>query len=130
MSFLNVNKYPPSLLYLLITLPAAFLFLANTERWKGKLVEFFCVFGRVPFFYYILHLYLIRILSLVAAELTGHGWRLAIQTSFDIDLKDFGFSLGVVYLIWAGIILVLYPVCKRFDLYKMNNKEKWWLSYL
>jgi uncharacterized membrane protein len=130
MSFLNVNKYPPSILYLLATLSPALLFLANSEKWKGKLVDFFTVFGRVPFFYYIMHLYLIRILSFIAAELTGHGWELMVQTSFDINLKDFGFNLGVVYLIWIGIVLMLYPLCKKFDAYKQKHKEKWWLGYL
>ncbi|MRS62746.1 DUF1624 domain-containing protein [Larkinella terrae] len=130
MSFLNVTKYPPSFLYLLVTLSGAFLFLANSEKWRGRVVDFFCVFGRVPFFYYILHLYLIRVLALLTAELTGYGWELMVQTSFDIDLKDFGFNLEIVYLIWIGIILLLYPICKRFDLYKQRHKEHWWLSYL
>lgn len=130
MSFFNVTKYPPSLLYLMATLSGAFLFLANTEKWKGSVVDFFCAFGRVPFFYYILHLYLIRILASLAAEMTGYGWQLMVQTQFDIDLKDFGFNLGTVYAIWAGIVLVLYPVCQKFDAYKQSHREKWWLSYL
>ena len=130
MSFMNVNKYPPSLLYLLVTLSLAFFFLANSEKWRGKLVGFFCVFGRVPFFYYILHLYFIRILALILAEITGFGWEIMVQKTFDIDLQGFGFSLPVVYLIWILIILTLYPICKKFDIYKQSHKEKWWLSYL
>ena len=46
------------------------------------------------------------------------------------ELKGYGLNLGYVYLVWIGIILLLYPLCKKFDLYKQNNKEKWWLSYL
>ena len=130
MSFMNVNKYPPSLLYLLVTLSIAFFFLANSERWRGKLVDFFCVFGRVPFFYYILHLYLIRTSAMVIAEVTGFGWGIMVQTTFDIELHGFGFSLPIVYLIWIVIILMLYPICKKFDIYKTTHKEKWWLSYL
>lgn len=130
MSFLNVTKYPPSLLYLLLTLGVAFVFLANTENLGGKVVAFFTTFGRVPFFYYILHLYFIRIIGMILAELSGYDWRILIQTSFDIDLKGFGYNLGIVYLIWAGIILLLYPLCKRFDAYKQSHKEQWWLSYL
>jgi uncharacterized membrane protein len=130
MSFFNVTKYPPSLLYLLVTLSGAFVFLANSETWKGRVVDFFCVFGRVPFFYYILHLYLIRVLASLAAELTGYGWELMVQTQFDIDLKDFGFNLAIVYGIWAGIVLALYPLCRKFDAYKQSHKEQWWLSYL
>jgi hypothetical protein len=130
MSFLNVTKYPPSLLYLLLTLGVALVFLANTENLTGKAVDFFTAFGRVPFFYYILHLYFIRIIGMILAEMSGFDWRIMIQTSFDINLKGFGYSLGVVYLIWAGIVLLLYPLCKRFDAYKQSHKEYWWLSYL
>jgi uncharacterized membrane protein len=130
MSFLNVNKYPPSLSYLLLTLSFTFLFLANSEKWRGKVVGFFSVFGRVPFFYYILHLYTIRILGMLAAELTGFGWESMIQDEFEINLHGFGFNLAVVYLIWIGIILTLYPICKWFDRYKQNHREQWWLSYL
>ena len=130
LSFFNLTKYPPSLLYLLVTLSGTLFFLANSENWKGRIVNFFTVFGRVPFFYYILHLYLIRILAMIAAELTGYGWELMVQTTFEIDLKDFGFNLGIVYLIWICIVVGLYPLCKKFDSYKQNHKDKWWLSYL
>jgi uncharacterized membrane protein len=130
MSFLNLTKYPPSLLYLLLTLGGTFIFLANSEKWRGRIAGFFSTFGRVPFFYYIVHLYFIHTLGMLVAELTGHGWRLMIQSSFDVDLKDFGFDLWIVYLIWIGIVLTLYPLCKKFDRYKKNHKEKWWLSYL
>ena len=132
-SFFNPSKYPPSLLYLLMTLGATFLFLANTENLKGKLLEFFKTFGRVPFFYYILHIYLIHILALVLAELSGFGWQIMILKDWVTEvpeLKGYGLSLGYVYLVWIGIILILYPLCRKFDLYKQNNKEKWWLSYL
>ena len=67
---------------------------------------------------------------MVVAGLQGYGWDVMVQTSFEIDLKNFGFSLGIVYVIWIAIILMLYPVCKKFDSYKQNHKNKWWLSYL
>jgi uncharacterized membrane protein len=73
-SFLNPSKYPPSLQYLLMTLGGVFLFLANSEKLKGKVVDFFSTFGRVPFFYYILHLYLIHIVAMIMARLSGFGW--------------------------------------------------------
>jgi uncharacterized membrane protein len=133
MSILDVDKYPPSLLYLLITLGGTFLFLANAEKLKGKLVDFFCVFGRVPFFYYILHIYLIHLIALFAAELTGFGWQAMILPKFVSRveaLKGYGFNLITVYVVWIGIILLLYPLCKKFDRYKQAHKEKWWLSYL
>lgn len=133
LSFLNVFKYPPSLSYLLMTLGPAFLFLANAEHLKGKIVDFFSIFGRVPFFYYIVHLYLIHFIATILAQLTGFGWQkmiLSQRISDDPLLKGYGFRLWVVYLIWVGVIVLLYPVCKKFDIYKQNHKEKWWLSYL
>ena len=132
-SFLNPAKYPPSLLYLLMTLGVLFIFLANSEKLRGGLVNFFSTFGRVPFFYYILHLYLIHGLAVLFAWLSGFGWdKLILSTwiSFDPHVKGYGFSLWVVYAVWIGVILCLYPFCKKFDNYKQRHKEKWWLSYL
>jgi len=132
-SFLNLTKYPPSLSFLLLTLGATLLFLANTEKLKGRIVDFFCVFGRVPFFYYIIHVYLIHLFALIAAQVTGFGWKTMILKTpvwFSPDLKGYGFSLPIVYLVWIGVIVILYPICKKFDRYKQGNKDKWWLSYL
>ena len=132
-SFLNPNKYPPSLLYLLMTLGGSLLFLANTENLRGKVVAFFSTFGRVPFFYYILHLYLIHILALLFAELSGFGWQKMILPNFIFlvpEMRGYGFPLWVVYAVWIGIVALLYPLCLWFDRYKKANPEKWWLSYL
>ena len=133
MSFFNPNKYPPSLMYLLMTLGPVFLLLAYSEKIKGKVVNFFSVFGRVPFFYYIIHLYVIHFIALLVAEFTGFGWEKMILHDWLTELpelKGFGFSLVVVYVIWIFIIAMLYPICKWFDEYKMKHKDKWWLSYL
>lgn len=132
-SFFNPSKYPPSLEYLLMTLGVAILFLANSEKLKGKVVDFFSTFGRVPFFYYILHLYLIHLIALIFAEFSGFGWRIMILEDWVTEtpeLKGYGFPLWVVYAVWILVIILLYPLCKRFDAYKQSNKEKWWLSYL
>lgn len=131
-SFLNLTKYPPSLSFLLVTLGGVFLFLANSENLSGKVVDFFSLFGRVPFFFYILHIYLIHFLALLVAELTGFGWQKMILPAlpFRVEaLKGFGFNLAILYLIWFFVIAMLYPLCKKFDTYKHKNKEKWWLSY-
>lgn len=134
MSILNISKYPPSLLYLLVTLGGTLLFLANAEKLKGNFVNFFCVFGRVPFFYYILHLYLIHLMAVIAAEFTGFGWKIMVSMPTFITrveaLKGYGFNLITVYVVWIIVILLLYPLCKKFDNYKQSHKEKWWLSYL
>jgi len=132
-SFFNPTKYPPSLAYLLMTLGAAFLFLANAEKLKGKVADFFSTFGRVPFFYYILHLYLIHLIALIFAEFSGFGWRRMILHDWVTGiptLKGYGFPLWVVYTVWIFVIALLYPLCKKFDTYKQAHKEKWWLSYL
>jgi uncharacterized membrane protein len=132
-SFFNLSKYPPSLSFLLVTLGGAFLFLANSEKLKGNVVDFFSVFGRVPFFFYIIHIYLIHLLALITAEFTGFGWQKMILPSLPFrveELKGFGYNLFIVYIIWILVIAMLYPLCKKFDTYKQNNKDKWWLSYL
>lgn len=133
MSIFDTTKYTPSLLFLLITLGPSFLFLANSETWKGRWVQFFCTFGRVPFFFYILHIYLLHFLALWAARFTGFGWKMWGMPTFVTrvdELKGFGFPLWVVYVVWIGTVLLLYPLCKKFDAYKQANKEKSWLSYL
>jgi uncharacterized membrane protein len=132
-SFLNVTKYPPSLLYLLITLGPALLFLGNTEELRGRMVNFFTVFGRVPFFYYLIHLYLIHLLAALAAWLSGFGDKLLVLPDWILELpgmKGYGFSLGVVYLVWFTVIAITYPLCRSYGQYKERHKGKWWLSYL
>lgn len=132
-SFLNPTKYPPSLLFLLLTIGVAFMLLANTEKLKGKIVDFFCTFGRVPFFYYIIHIYLVHIMAMMYAQLSGIGWSkmiLPTWVSFAPGLKGYGLPLWVVYIIWVTIIISLYPICSRYDRYKQAHKSKWYLSYL
>ncbi len=133
LSFLNVTKYPPSLSFLLITLGPAFLFLYWTETIKNKFTDFFLVFGRVPFFYYILHILIIHFFALLGLLITGGNWRMMILTGDVLTsgrLDSYGYPLWVVYLIWIGIVLLLYPLSKKYMTYKVNNKDKWWLSYL
>jgi uncharacterized membrane protein len=134
LSFLNISKYPPSLDYLLITEGFALIFLGLTENVSNRLSKIISVYGRVPMFYYLCHLFLIHLGAMLAAVLTGY--RFADMISFDNwitelpQLKGYGFSLGAVYLIWISIIAILYPFCKKYDRYKSTHKEKWWLSYL
>lgn len=132
-SFFKLAKYPPSLLFLLVTLGPTLLFLANSENLKGRITDFFSTFGRVPFFFYIFHIYLIHVLALIAAEFTGWGWQAMILPAlpFRVEaLKGFGFNLLVVYCVWISVIALLFPLCRMFDRYKQNHKDQWWLSYL
>lgn len=133
LSFLNTSKYPVSLLFLLMTLGPALLFLAFTEDSRGRLSRLISVYGRVPFFYFLVHVYLIHLLAMLAANFfPGHSWRDFVGglPGFDDRLNGFGFSLGIVYLVWIAVVLALYPLCKWYDSYKQQHKEKWWLSYL
>ncbi len=133
LSFLSLSKYPPSLLYLLVTLGPAFMLLSLTEKSNGWLSKRIQVIGRVPMFYYIVHIYLIHLAAMVAAEFTpGYNWSdmlLSNWVSFEPKLQGFGFGLGTMYLVWFGLMIVLYYLCKWYDRYKRNHKQ-WWLSYL
>ncbi|MBV9962764.1 MAG: DUF1624 domain-containing protein [Parafilimonas sp.] len=132
-SFMNVQKYPPSLLYMCATVAPAMLFLAFTDKASNKLAKFITVYGRVPFLYYVLHFFLIHLVSMCFFFARGHSFAQGIQPPNAI-LPNFiipgeGYSLGVVYLVWICIVLALYPVCKWFSEYKRDHKD-WWLSYL
>jgi len=129
LSFLNTTKYPPSLLYLLMTLGPSIALLGLVDRASGPVVRFFVVYGRVPFLYYVVHLYLIHGLTLVAASLTGQARPDQLRVFFLFYPKTFGFSLGTVYLIWIGVVLALYPLCRWFADLKARRKDAW-LSYV
>jgi uncharacterized membrane protein len=131
LSFINVSKYPASLLYTCITIGPALLLLVALEKARGPFVHIIAVFGRVPFFYYILHIYLIHILTIIAFYATGHTSADIVNpsTPFLFRPQIFGFSLPIVYLIWLGVLVILYPICKWYNHYKSKHKH-WWLSYL
>jgi len=135
LSFMNVQKYPPSLLYMCATIGPAILFLAFFGKARNGLTRFITVYGRVPFFYYILHFFLIHIVSAIFFLLRGHSFAEGLQPHTQGLLPQFmvageGVSLFWVYVIWICIVVSLYPLCKWFSDYKMKHKEKWWLSYL
>lgn len=134
LSFFNVTKYPPSLLYVLVTLGPAMIFLALTEKPLNGFKEKIVLFGKVPFFYYIVHLFLIHLLAVIGAVLTGYRWSdmiLTTRISKAPELKGYGFNLLIVYAVWIAVILLLFPMCKWFASYKKKHQaDKWWLSYL
>lgn len=132
-SFLNVTKYPPSLLYTLMTLGPSLLFLAFAEKPLNRFTEKLVVFGRVPMFFYILHIYVIHVLAVIAAAVTGYKWNDMVLTgwiSMNEQLKGYGFSLVFVFVLWMLIVIGFYPLCKRYDEYKRMNRSKWWLIYI
>lgn len=132
LSFLNTTKYPPSLLYILMTLGPAILFLAFAENAFNPASRFITIIGRVPLFYYLLHIYLVHLLAMAAAIISGFSWNVMILDKWpwlEPKLKGYGFSLAVVYGVWASVVILLYPLCKWYDAYKREHREKWWLSY-
>ncbi len=128
-SFINTTKYPPSLLYITMTLGPALLFLAYSENITNRFAGFIKVYGRVPMFYYLCHLYLIHLAALLSA-LFIQGFTWSQLNSNDEPLTGYGYNLGIVYVVWISVILALYPVCKWYDKYKTSHREKKWLSYL
>jgi uncharacterized membrane protein len=131
LSFINVHKYPPSLLYICITIGPALLFLAVFEKTKNRFAEIISVYGRVPFLYYLLHFFSIHLLSMISFFLKGHTVAEGMK-GFDgikFILAGDGYHLPVVYLVWITVVVMLYPVCKWFSNYK-SRKNYWWLSYL
>jgi len=130
MSFINTTKYPPSLLYLLMTLGPSLIFLALTEGISGKIARFFIVFGRVPLFFYLVHLYLLHTAALIAT-LFLFSWSettKALNTIPDFP-PGYGFGLPVVYAAWIATVLILYPLCSRYNNFKSKH-QYWWLSYV
>lgn len=131
LSFLNVNKYPPSLDFLCLTIGVGMIVLSFLDGVQNKFTGFFRIYGRVPMFYYILHFYLIHLLVVIVFFLSGYSTS-EIQpqnTPFFFRPSDFGFPLWGVYIVWVVVVLLLYPLCKKYDRYKSTHK-KWWLSYI
>jgi uncharacterized membrane protein len=122
LSFLNVTRHPPSLQFILMTLGPALIFLGLAEKPLNKLTAAISVFGRTSLFYYFLHIVLIHLLAVAVYDVRG--------TLFSDNEPD-GFGLLTVYVVWLIIVLLLYPLCKWFDKYKNNHRQKkWWLRYL
>ena len=134
LSFLNTTKYPPSLLFLLMTLGPALLLLAALDRGTPALLRPALVLGRVPLFYYVVHMPLIHLLA-VGVCLARYGDAHWMFQSPRADLFPFtpppgwGFDLPVVYLVWLSVVLALYPLCRWFAAVKRRSDAPW-LSYL
>lgn len=128
-SFINCQKYPPSLLYLLMTLGPAIALLATLERWKGRAARFVTVFGRVPMFYYLIHIPFIHALALAVALLMGFDTAFIFAAPFFHPYPSaWGFGLPGVYAVWVLTIATLYPLCRSFAHFKARRKDPW-LSY-
>jgi uncharacterized membrane protein len=125
LSFMNVTKYPPSLDFLCVTLGLASLLLAVFERRRGALYDILQVFGRVPLFYYLLHLILISQTADLFFRLRDGAW----PSRDNVGTAEWAYSLPVIYGIWIALVIVLYPACQWFAGVKARRNH-WWLGYL
>jgi uncharacterized membrane protein len=133
MSFLNTTKYPPSLHFLLMTMGPALILLAAIEPLENRLAKPVIIFGRVPFFFYIVHLYLIHGLATLFLLYQGRDGSEYVLSSAGIrsgTLSSFGMSLEAVYVMWVLVVILLYPICRGYQKYRQNHPSRWWLSYL
>ena len=133
-SFLNVTKYPPSLLFLLMALGPALLILRALDGEVPRVLRPALVFGRVPLFYFVLHLTLIHLLAVIVC----YAQNGAVHWMFESpDLGSYpftappgwGLSLPAIYLLWVLVVVILYPVCRWFASVKQRRADAW-LSYL
>jgi uncharacterized membrane protein len=127
-SFFNVTKYPPSLLFLLMTLGPGLVALAVFRGAKGPVANVFITFGRVPFLFYVTHLYLVHAIALAAGRAQGFPGSAMRTIHFQLP-EAYGFGLPVVYLVWLAVVAALYPLCRRYAELKARSRA-WWLSYL
>jgi uncharacterized membrane protein len=129
LSFVNCEKYPPSLLYLMMTLGPALILLALFEQAHTALASWIITFGRVPLLFYVAHIYLIHALAVAMAfaMLGQAGWLLGQFPPH--HPAAWGLDLVGVYATWLCVVVILYPLCRGFASIKQRRRE-WWWSYL
>jgi uncharacterized membrane protein len=134
MHFFDVEKYPPSLLYVLMTLGTVLMLAPLLERWHGRFAGALRIFGSVPLFAYVLHIYVLHAINIALLLATGRP----TAGTFDQTRNAFmqpallagsGFPLPVVYAVWLVALAILYPLCRRWSALKARNRS-WWMSYL
>jgi uncharacterized membrane protein len=134
LAVMDVRKYPPSMLYMCATIGPALIFLGLVKEVRGRLARVFVVFGRVPMFYYVLHFFTLCMLNLVLFFARGNTLEQGMKGAEGIPWKFLipgqGYDLPMVYLIWLGLVMFLYPFCRAYDHYKTSRPGNKWLSYL
>jgi uncharacterized membrane protein len=126
--FLNTTKYPPSLLFLLMTLGPAAVVCALADHWTGVVKSVLVTFGRVPFAFYVPHFLLIHVMAVLLGIAQGFDAR-QFFTIFFFFPKGYGVGLPGVYALWAVVVIVLYPFCRWVAALKARRRD-WWLSYV
>jgi uncharacterized membrane protein len=128
--FVNTTKYPASLQFILMTMGPALILLSSIENFAGSIGRKIMVFGKVPFFFYVLHVFVLHSIAFILFFARGHSWS-------DLDFIHFregslpygsGHPLWMVYVVWIGVVLALYLPCRWYGKYKSTHKH-WWLSY-
>jgi uncharacterized membrane protein len=131
LSFINVSKYPPSLQYSLLMVGIGLLILSFAEGADNAFTRVMTVYGKVPMFYYILHWYLVHLAMIGMGLLQGFS-----LADFKPGILNFGRPPGAglpleqVYLVWLGLVILLYPLCKWYGRYKANHPEIGLLRYV
>jgi uncharacterized membrane protein len=119
LSFINCEKYPPSLLFLMMTLGPALMLLGAFEHARGRLAGWLAIFGQVPFFFYVVHIYLIHALAIATV----------VAATGELKRSELGFTLPAVYAVWLVVLVLLYPLCRWFADLK-ERRQEWWWRYL
>lgn len=129
LSFLNATKYPPSLLFLCMTLGPGLLLLLLFERWAGRIPAFFQVFGRVPFFFYLIHFSILNAVSRLYFYVTN-GWSVDFFSNPPAKWPA-GYvpHLALAYVVWLTFIPAMYFLCRWYGRYKFSHTY-WWLKYI
>jgi uncharacterized membrane protein len=130
LSFINCEKYAPSLLYLAMTLGPALIVLGSFRAARGALGRAIVTIGRVPFLFYVAHLVLLHLLAVIVSwAMTGDVAWLFQRMPVMAKPEGYGFALPPVYGVWIMAVLMLYPLARAFAAIKQRRTD-WWLSYL
>ncbi len=131
LSFLNVSKYPPSLLYAALTLGIMFLLLALFDGMNNWLTRRLVVYGKVPLFYYLLHWYMVKLAMIIMFLIQGYAISdMPIGTLSFGRPAGAGVSLPLVYAVWLVIVIALYPLCVWYGRYNAEHPEVLWTRYV
>lgn len=132
LSFINTTKYPVSLLFILLFAGITFLLLYISEKVSNSFTAILSVYGKTPLFYFVIHLFIIHSLMFVMLYLQGFSGSDFLFGAFNNGRPKTGggISLGIIYLVWLGVVVSLYPLCKWFGRYKSEHPENGLLRYL
>jgi uncharacterized membrane protein len=134
LSFVNTTKYPPSLLFLLMTIGPSLLFLWAVDGGTPRLLRPALVYGKVPLFYYVLHIPVMHLLAIAVCYVRFGQvhWMFESPTPSRFPItqpRGWGFNLAGVYITWIVVVLIMYPLSRWYASLKRRRND-WWLSYL